>query len=341
MRIVLAYLDHKSADINVREKFCFTTGRIREILKDIAWDRNVSGAVLLSTCNRTELYISSQNASGMDPVQILCKYSGAGDRIDSNIFNIKYDNDAILHLMEVACGLESMILCEDQIITQVGNAVQTAREEKSTDSVLETIFRLAVTAAKKAKTTVRVKAVPGSAAESAVNFIAAKCKLDEKKALVIGNGETGRLCCRELLERGAEVTVTLRKYKYGDTIVPFGCKTIAYDERAGFMPNSDIVISATLSPHYTITCDMVRRLERKPAFFVDLALPRDIDPDIKGITGIESFDLDDFCSDYEKFNLKEIGEIKQIIQEHLLRYLKWKSYTQKPIQEIVSGNEMY
>jgi glutamyl-tRNA reductase len=341
LRIILAYLDHKSADINVREKFSFTTGRIREILKDIVRDRNVSGAVLLSTCNRTELYISSQNASGMDLVQLLCKYSGAGERIDSNIFNIKYDNDAILHLMGVACGLESMVLCEDQIITQVGDAVQTAREEKSTDSVLETIFRLAVTAAKKAKTTVRVKAVPGSAAESAVNFIATKCKLDEKKVLVIGNGETGRLCCRELLERGAEVTVTLRKYKYGDTIVPFGCKTIAYDERAGFMPNSDIVISATLSPHYTITCDMVRRLERKPAFFVDLALPRDIDPDIKGITGIESFNLDDFCSDYEKANLKEIGEIRQIIQEHLLRYLKWKSYTQKPIQEIVSRNEMY
>lgn len=331
MGIILAYLDHKTADINVREKFSFTTGRIKEILKDIVRDRSVSGAVLLSTCNRTELYISSQNASGINPVQILCKYSNAGEQVDLRALNIKYDNAAILHLMQVACGLESMVLCEDQIITQVGNAVQTAREEKATEPALETIFRLAVTAAKKAKTMVRVKAVPGSAAESAVNFLSARCDLGKKKVLVIGNGETGRLCCRELLERGAEVTVTLRKYKYGDTIVPFGCKTITYDERAPFMSDLDIVISATLSPHYTITCDMVRRLERKPAFFVDLALPRDIDPDIKGIAGIESFNLDDFCSDYEKSNLKEIGEIKQIIQEHLLRYLKWKSYTRNPI----------
>ena len=336
MRIILAYLDHKSADINVREKFSFTAGRIREILKDIVRNRNVSGAVLLSTCNRTELYISAQNVSAADPMQILCKYSGAGERIDSNIFNVKYDNDAILHLMEVACGLESMVLCEDQIITQVGNAVQTAREEKATDSALETIFRLAVTAAKKAKTMVRVKAVPGSAAESAVNILAAKCRLGKKKVLVIGNGETGRLCCRELLERGAEVTVTLRKYKYGDTIVPFGCKTAAYDERAAFMSISDAVISATLSPHYTITFDMVKSLERRPAFFVDLALPRDIDPEIKNIAGIECFNLDDFCTDYEEFNFKEISEIKQIIQEHLLRYLKWKNYTPKPIQNIMS-----
>lgn len=331
MRIILTYLDHKSAAIEVREKFSFAAGRIREILKSIVRDRNVSGAVLLSTCNRTELYLSVRDASETNPVNLLCGYSGTVDRQELETFNIKYDRAAIKHLMEVACGLESMVLCEDQIITQVRNAAQIAREEKTADSVLETIFRLAVTAAKKAKTQVRVKSVPGSAAEGAVNFLSARCGLRGKKVLVIGNGETGRLCGRKLLECGAEVTMTLRRHKRGDTIVPSGCRTVAYEDRALLLRHSDIVVSATLSPHYTITQDMVEALESRPLYFVDLALPRDIDPGVGKVAGVESFNMDDFCTDYEEFNLKEINEIRQIIQEYMLRYVKWESFLHRQV----------
>lgn len=327
MKILLAYLDYKTSAIEVRERFSFTEERKRQLLRELVQDARISGAVLLTTCNRTELYITTEEEQVL-PSDILCGYAGCKAGIDRSLLNKKEGDAAILHLMEVACGLQSMILCEDQIITQVSGAIQAAREEKAADGVLETIFRLAVTAAKKAKTLIKVKAVPRSAAESAVNFLSERCRLEGKRVLVIGNGETGRMCCRELLERGALVTVTLRKYRYGDTLVPFGCETVAYDRRGVVLSEADIVVSATLSPHYTITCDMLEGLERKPEFFVDLALPRDIQPEIRNMPGTQCFNLDDFCKDYKMSNYREIGQIRQIIQEHLLRYLKWKSFAE-------------
>ncbi|OPX45737.1 glutamyl-tRNA reductase [Ruminiclostridium hungatei] len=329
MKILLAYLDHKTSAIEVRERFSFTEERKRELLRELVQDTRISGAVLLTTCNRTELYITAGDPQ-VKPANILCRYSGCMDEMEQFPFNMEEDDAAVLHLMEVACGLHSMVLCEDQIITQVSQAIQTSREEKAADAVLETVFRLAVTAAKRAKTQVRVKAVPGSAAESAVNYLSERCRLEGKRVLVIGNGETGRMCCRELLERGARVTVTLRKHKYGDTLVPFGCGTVEYDRRARQLSESDIVISATLSPHYTITCDMLEGMGKKPEYFVDLALPRDIQPEVENFEGVKCFNLDDFCKDYEIFNLGEIEQIRQIIQEHLLRYLKWKSFAECP-----------
>ena len=327
MSIVAAYLDYKSAAIEIREIFSFTSGRIREILRNIKKESGISGAVLLSTCNRTELYISSRNADKINPAQILCQQAGiANENLLLPLFNIKHGNEAILHLMEVACGLQSMVLCEDQIITQVNEAILTAREEKVSDSELETLFRLGVTAAKKAKTQVKIKAVPRSAAENAIAELSKQYSLKDKKVLVIGNGEIGRLCCEKLIELGSRVTITLRTYKHGNTIVPHGCSTIPYDERAEFMSKVDVVISATASPHFTITYDMVKRLSKKPGLFVDLALPRDIEPRVSEIKETCFYNLDMFSIDYTEFNLKEINEIKEIINHYNLQYEKWNSF---------------
>lgn len=326
MSIILAYLDYKSANIELREKVSFTTARVREVVREIKKMNNVSGVVLLSTCNRTELYISSQETDKINPVEILCEQAGLKDKRDMSLFNIKHDDEAILHLMEVACGLQSMVLCEDQIITQVKNAALIAREEKASDSVLETLFRLSATAAKKAKTQVKIKAVPNSVAESAIDFLAGKWNLKDKKVLVIGNGETGRLCCKKLIDSGADVTITLRKYKHGETIVPYGCSTIAYDNRTQMLTNVDVVVSATSSPHYTVTYDMVDKLENKPGYFIDLALPRDIEPCVSELDGVECYNLDDVCGDYKESNSGELQEIRDIINNYFLQFEKWYTF---------------
>jgi len=326
LSIILAYLDYKSANIDIREKFSFTANRVKEILREIKKDSCVFGAVLLSTCNRTELYISSTEIDKIKPAEVLCKQAGLNDEKVIALFNIKHDGDAITHLMEVACGLQSMVLCEDQIITQVKNAASIAREEKTSDSVLETLFRLSTTAAKKAKTQVRIKAVPTSVAESAIDFLQNKCNLVNKKVLVIGNGETGRLCCKRLKVLGADVTITLRKYKHGETIVPYGCSTIAYDDRTEILSNVEVVVSATSSPHYTITYDMLDKLENKPAYFMDIALPRDIEPRIAEFGEIECYNLDDVCGDYSEINAGEICEIREIINSYYIQFEKWNTF---------------
>ncbi len=326
MNIGLAYLDHKSASIDIREKFSYTSAKIREMLREIKGHPDVSGVVILATCNRTELYISGRGDNKINPLDILSPYIDKRNQRELSFFNIKYDKEAVLHLMEVACGLQSMVLCEDQIITQVKNAALLAREEKAADAVLETIFRLASTASKKAKTEVVIKVVPSSAAESAVAFLAKNCDLSLKKVLVIGNGETGRLCCNKLVELGAEVTVTLRQYKHGAVIIPNNCNTIKYDERMTFFSTADIVISSTASPHYTVTFKMLDRLAAKPVYLLDLALPRDIEPRVSEIQGIACYNLDEFCEDYTQFNINEINEIKRIINKFYIQFEKWSSF---------------
>lgn len=326
MSIILAYLDYKSANIDFREKVSFTAARVKEVIREIKKNYNISGVVLLSTCNRTELYISSSDIDNIEAAEILCEAAGFKDEKNISLFNIKYNDEAILHLMEVACGLQSMVLCEDQIITQVKNAALIAREEKASDSVLETLFRLGATAAKKAKTQVRIKSVPNSAAESAIDFLAKKYCLKNKKVLVIGNGETGRLCCKKLNESGAQVTITLRKYRHGETIVPYGCSTIAYDERAQILSKVDVVVSATSSPHYTITYDMLDKPGKKPEYFMDLALPRDIEPAIGDMEGIHCYNLDNICGDRAEINADEISKIKEIIEDYCLQFEKWNTF---------------
>lgn len=166
----------------------------------------------------------------------------------------------VRHLMEVASGLRSRIWGEDQIISQVKDAIALAREAGCTDGVLETLFRSAISAGKEVKTEVRLTAVPTSAASMAVELLAAKLgDLAGKKALVIGNGEMGRLSASLLQQAGCEVWVTLRTYRHGETIVPPGCGVVPYEERFHHMEGCDFLISATTSPHYTVTAAPIGR----------------------------------------------------------------------------------
>ncbi len=326
MSISLVYLDYKSAEINVREKFSFTSSKTREILVDLKRNEDISGCVLLSTCNRTELYISGPEISDPGLCELLCRQYGVNDEKISGLLNIKRDKEAMLHLMEVACGLQSMVLYEDQILAQVKNAAKTAREEETADSVLETLFRLGITAAKKAKTQVKIKAIPSSAADKAITDLSGNYCFAGRKVLVIGNGEIGRTCSKRLIELGAQVTVTLRSYRHGEVIVPDGCNTIQYAEREQFLEKADVVISATASPHFTITFDMVKKLEKQPVLFVDLALPRDIEPGVGDLPGICCYNLDMFYTDYSGINRNEINEIKEIIDHYILQYERWSSF---------------
>lgn len=315
-------VDHKSADIESREKFSFTASGVKDALINIKDNPLVEGAVLICTCNRTELYLSCNEGDEVDAVGLLCKETKVNLKEMEQIFRVKHNEQAINHLMEVACGLRSMILCEDQIITQVKNAAAVAREVKTIDSILETLFRLAATCAKKAKTNIKVRAVPTSVAGQAVCMLEDKYGLKDKDVLVIGNGEMGRICSTMLVEKGANVTITLRTYKHGMTVVPRGCDTIAYDKREEFLPHVEMVISATASPHYTITKDMVedRTSELK---LVDLALPRDIDPAIKNTDLIQCFNIDSLAKQEELENGAAIEKIRNIIEEYKEEYYRW------------------
>ncbi len=320
----MAGIDWETAKMDKREAFSFTSSQVGRLCGRIAQMEGVDGCVLLSTCNRTELYLSGEAA--LQPAAVLCQAAGAEGA--EALFCERHDWEAERHLMEVSCGLCSQILGEDQIVSQVKRAYQLAHEAGSTDAVLSQLFRLAATAGKRSRTQVRLSAAPLSVAGQAVEQLAAEMgDLTGKRALVIGNGEMGRLASSLLAARGCQVTVTLRTYRHGETIVPAGCQTIGYDERMKLVPSCDILLSATTSPHYTITRDNLAGLERIPQAVCDLSIPRDIEPTIRELPGVRLFlDMDSMGGRDVHVDAQARQQVEDIIEEEMLKLERWCSY---------------
>ena len=290
----MAGLDWHHAPIDLRQALSFTRGQVVELDRRLWKDPRIEGCALLSTCNRTELYLSCGDGVDVDPGKLLCDAAGVDHGPFVQAFTICRGREAARRLMEVAGGLRSQIWGEDQIVTQVKGAIQTAREAGTADSVLETLFRNAAAAGKEIKSKVRFVGVPRSAAQSGVEKLAAHLDgLAGKKALVIGNGEMGRLAADLLHAAGCAVTVTLRSYHHGQTVVPAGCAVTAYEKRYDAMEGMDLVLSATTSPHYTVAAYELAELGRPPKVLVDLAIPRDIEPGVGELPGFTLYNVDD------------------------------------------------
>ena len=323
MNIVMSGLEHSLAPIHLRERLSFTKLQTAEMIGKIYDFPYISGCVLLSTCNRTELYLSCTEE--VNPGELLCKAAGMEYTQYQQMFVTHSGQQAVQHLMEVSAGLRSRIWGEDQIISQVRDAISIARQAHTTDPVLETLFRFAISAGKEVRTKARLTAVSSSAASMAVALIKEKLgPLTHKKAMVIGNGEMGRLAASLLQKEGCDVLVTLRSYRHGETIVPPGCGVVPYDERMQHMNGIDILISATTSPHYTVTADQLSSLSHPPVIAVDLAIPRDIQPEARNMLGLSLYNIDDLGSFLEDRTVPE--NVSAILQTQMNNFYRWLGY---------------
>ncbi len=323
MNIVMSGLEHSLAPIHLRERLSFTKLQNAEMIGKIYDFPHISGCVLLSTCNRTELYLSCTEE--VNPGELLCKAAGMEYTQYQQMFVTHSGQQAVQHLMEVSAGLRSRIWGEDQIISQVRDAISIARQAHTTDPVLETLFRFAISAGKEVRTKARLTAVSSSAASMAVALIKEKLgPLTHKKAMVIGNGEMGRLAASLLQKEGCNVLVTLRSYRHGETIVPPGCGVVPYDERMQHMNGIDILISATTSPHYTVTADQLSSLSHPPVIAVDLAIPRDIQPEAGNLLGLSLYNIDDLGSFLENRTVPE--NVSAILQTQMNNFYRWLGY---------------
>lgn len=323
MNIVMSGLEHSLAPIHLRERLSFTKLQNAEMIGKIYDFPHISGCVLLSTCNRTELYLSCTEE--VNPGELLCKAAGMEYTQYQQMFVTHSGQQAVQHLMEVSAGLRSRIWGEDQIISQVRDAISIARQAHTTDPILETLFRFAISAGKEVRTKARLTAVSSSAASMAVALIKEKLgPLTHKKAMVIGNGEMGRLAASLLQKEGCNVLVTLRSYRHGETIVPPGCGVVPYDERMQHMNGIDILISATTSPHYTVTADQLSSLSHPPVIAVDLAIPRDIQPEAGNLLGLSLYNIDDLGSFLENRTVPE--NVSAILQTQMNNFYRWLGY---------------
>ncbi len=320
----MAGIDYHNAELDCREKFSFTKSKVRGIVRNI-YKNNGLGVVLLCTCNRTEIYLSYNNKDkDIDPVTLLCEYAAVNADTYRQFFSLKENREVVKHLMEVASGLQSMIYGEDQIISQVKDAVKVSNEEEVSNPILNTLFRYAITCAKKVKASVSLRTVCPSVANKAVELLEDSIKEKSQfSVLVIGNGEVGRSVCNQLILSKCKVYMTLRSCNHGETIVPCGCIPVDYNLRQEYFGQVDAVISATLSPHHTISYQMLAECVNKPKYLIDLAVPRDIDPATATIEGIQYYNIDTLGKCALKDNSKEIEIVNSIIEEQMEKCYEW------------------
>ena len=324
LNIIMAGIDHAAAGIDTRERFSFTKTAAEAAMNQLRQNHIAQGCVILSTCNRTEFWLSGASEE-VNPASLLCNLKGLEPEAYQKYLTVRKDEEAVRHLFRTACGMNSQLFGEDQIITQVGEAGDFARGCGGSDTALDTLFRTAVTAAKKVKTEVRLTAVRRSAAESTLELLQKELSpLKEKTALVIGNGAMGNLAAQTLLSAGMRVFMTLRQYKYGGATVPEGCIAIHYEERARYMDGADVIVSATASPHFTVRGEMAAGLSERPRIFIDLAVPRDIDPEVAKVSGARVWDIDQLgAAGPDADNTAAAERAEAILKEYLEEYRSW------------------
>ena len=295
MSIRMTGIDHNLAGIDVRTVFSFTKKKKAEALEYLKTVPGIDGCVILSTCNRMELWASTSEEFHGSLFGLLCEIKQVSQESYEGYFVYREGYEAVHHLFRLAGGLESRILGEDQIVTQVGDALTFARDQYAADHVMETLFRMAVTAAKKVKTDIELSPADHSVVRTAINTLKQDgMEFTGKKCLVIGNGVMGKLAATTLEKEGADVTVTVRQYRSGVVEIPRGCRRIDYGERMSLFGECDYVFSATVSPNFTLTKEQVEQGMKHPMILVDLAVPRDFEPTIREIPGISLYDIDCF-----------------------------------------------
>jgi glutamyl-tRNA reductase len=287
--------------------------------------------VIIATCNRTELWLSAEGGECPPPERILCELKNVSYDVYKNIFVSRSGQDAVRHLFYVAGGMKSQIKGENQILSQVKEALEAAREAGSATPVLHRLFQSAVASAKRVRTETGIARADVSVASAALNFVIERgIDLCGASCLVIGSGVIGRLCAELFSGAGADVTMTLRSRKRGETVPPRNVRVIDYDERYNFLAGCGIVISATVSPHHTISYgEAAGRLSPLPGgkerVFLDLAMPRDIDPALKNIDGVNLFDIDEINENCPPRDCPA-ELVKKIIDEEILNFVQWNTF---------------
>ena len=327
MSISMIGIDHSKASVDIRAQFSFTKKRAIEAMKKLKEEHGILGCIILSTCNRMEVWVSTQDDEEISLYDFLCKEKEVEKDEYQDYFMKRENKEAVRHLFYLTSGLKSQILAEDQIITQVKDALTLARDAYCTDNVLEVLFRMAVTAAKKVKTEVTFSRANTSVIHQAMERLKNQgFSFEGKTCMVIGNGEMGKVTALALKEAGADVTVTIRQYRSGVVNIPQGCKRINYGERMELLPDCDLVVSATASPNYTLTKENFEeiKLDAASVVLIDLAVPRDIDPEVGKLQNVSLYDIDSFRIDAASPKLQaSMQKAGEILDDQMKEFYDW------------------
>lgn len=336
MKIIAVGLNHKSAPIDIREEVFFSTDQATQALIRLKESFPGSEFVLLSTCNRVELYCACKRLGGLE-YEDLARFIADFHNIDLNEFHdLLYfysDEDAVRHLLTVACGLDSMVLGEDQILGQVKESYKLAISVKSTGKILNRLFHCAFFTSKKVHADTSVSDGRISVAGVAVEL--AKKLFDEitkSRTVVIGAGEMGELLIKHLLHVGCtDITVINRSYERGKVIAQRrGIKAAQWDELNESIRDADIVVSSVSAqeslfdrPRFQ---EIMQKRHERSLLVIDISVPRNFEPDVEQIENVHLYSIDELSSTARE-NLKmrqdDITRGMKIISEETNDFMEW------------------
>ncbi|MBE8595177.1 glutamyl-tRNA reductase [Xenorhabdus sp. BG5] len=302
MTLLALGINHKTAPVSLRERVSFSPDTIGLALDDLLQQPLVRGGVVLSTCNRTELYLSVEQQGNFEEQLInwLCKYHQLNpDDLTGSLYWY-LDNEAVSHLMRVASGLDSLVLGEPQILGQVKKAFSESQNYQSLSSELERLFQKSFSVAKRIRTETEIGANAVSVAFAACTLARQIFEsLSQLNILLVGAGETIELVARHLKEHGVNHMMIANRTKERAQMLAseVNAEVISLPDIDTRLAEADIVISSTASPLPIIGKGMVERAlklrRNQPMLLIDIAVPRDIEPDVEKLSDVYLYSVDD------------------------------------------------
>lgn len=343
-RILAIGVSYRKSPINIREKLCFSPHHLDDSLKTLK--RFVPEGAILSTCHRVELYAASNTVEETEGA--LLRFWSLVQQVQLDEFRPYLyrltDRDAAEHLFRVSCGLDSAIVGESQVLGQVRQALNRGVATKSMGHVLSAMFRMAVSAGRRARAETGINRNAASIGSAAVE--AAKQQfgdLSTARVLLVGTGKMGELAAKSLLNRGAsEIAVVGHTAKRARRLALICGSTSTLTQLDDGLRQCDIVITGTSAPHHILLKEAVERAmeqrSRRPLLIIDIAVPRDVEPEVSGVPGVTLLNIDDLQGAV-RANLRdrqaEAERAREIIAGELSQFTYWQN-VQKVVPTIAA-----
>lgn len=321
MHLIVVGLSHKTAPVEIREKLAVPESRLGEALSRLCSYPGVKEGVLLSTCNRVEVYsVVDEVESGYGRIQEFLADTHlalSSEQLTPHLYWHTGDR-AIAHLFRVAASLDSMVIGESQILGQLKDAFEVALAHKTTGVIMNKVVKKAISVAKRVRTETKISEMAVSVSYAAVE-LAKKIfsNLEEKTVLLVGAGEMAKLAARHLIAQGVRhVRITTRTPQHAiDLAAKFGGTPVPFDQFKDEMASADIVLVSTGAAHYLISAEDVHRAVKermnRPMFLIDISVPRNIDPAIRHIDNAFLFDIDDLKHRVEQNRAERVQEAEK------------------------------
>ncbi|MDB6173043.1 MAG: Glutamyl-tRNA reductase [Chthoniobacteraceae bacterium] len=339
MQILCLGLSHHTAPIELREKFAFTEGELGAAALQLAKAPGVGEAVIVSTCNRVELYVaveeSTRGFAAIDDfiASRVGSFTSSAPVALASAFTRLPTSQSLRHLFRVVSGLESMVLGETEILGQVKKAYQAAQLGGATGRHLNKFFQRAFNVAKEVRTNTNITRGSVSVGSVAVD-LAEKLfgKLAECHVMILGAGEMSELTAGALRARGVKsIFVANRSFDRAAALaLSMGGKAVHFDQWQNEFHDVDILIGSTAAPHHVLTAEKLAPIMRtrrdRPLFCIDLAVPRDIEPAVNDIDGVYLYDIDrlqEIASHSMNIRRQELTICEEMIERHVVEFGDW------------------